>query len=143
MAASDFAKTYHESAEALLRRLLNELPGLPLELRDAESPQFEVALSFSMGKKSMHRALTPFLFRTLWSFCPIKGHVLHHSMMDVEADRVAADAESVCEKMLMSGHARKATKLKAAITALETVSGVRRKKHAASERSSNNTLSCI
>jgi len=49
MAASDFSKAYNEKAEALLRRFVKELPGVPVELQDEESPQFEVALSFAMG----------------------------------------------------------------------------------------------
>jgi len=42
-------------------------------------------------------------------------------MLDVEADRVTADVESVCEKMLMHGHARSAAKLQEAIASLGTV----------------------
>lgn len=47
--ASEYGKEYHRKAESLLSDFLLGLPGLPVEMQNKTSPQFETALSFAMG----------------------------------------------------------------------------------------------
>lgn len=47
--ASDYGKEYQRKAESLLSDFLVGLPGLPSEIQDKNSPQFQVALSFAIG----------------------------------------------------------------------------------------------
>ena len=49
------------------------------------------------------------------------GHVLHHRKLDVEPDRVAADAAGVAEKLALHGHPHAAAALRLAQAALQTV----------------------
>ena len=77
-----------------MQQLLGSLPGLSPGLRDPSSPQYEVGMSFAIG------------------------HAMQNSLLDLEPDRVAADAAGVLEKLELSGHGRKARRLAQAFAAI-------------------------
>ena len=77
-----------------MQQLLGSLPGLSPGLRDPSSPQYEVGMSFAIG------------------------HTMQNSLLDLEPDRVAADAAGVLEKLELSGHGRKARRLAQAFAAI-------------------------